>query len=807
MTAALDLFASPRAVQPKPLREHQLRAIGMLRQSLRAGNKRVVLQLPTGAGKTRTAAEVVSGALGKGNRVAFTVPAISLIDQTVTAFEDEGIDAIGVIQACHVRTDRRQPVQVCSVATLGRRQRPDADVIIVDECHAQFAAIKAWMRDEPEKVFIGLSATPWARGMAEDWQDLIVPVGMQDLIDRGFLSPFRAYAPSHPDMAGVRLNRQGDYENGDSAEVMGGLVADVVDTWKSYGRGLPTLVFAVNRAHAAQLVDQFAAAGVAMGYCDKHTDLVERKLLFAQMARGEIAGIVNIATLTTGVDADVRCIVLARPTRSEMLFVQMVGRGLRTAPGKSECIARDTLILTDKGPVRIQDVTLDHKVWDGVAFVAHSGAVCKGVQPVITYDGVTATPDHMVMTDDGWLSLEAAADRRLKIARTGLGGIPLRFTGDYLQANGGQRRRTQGRGLLRALLRYAHGALSQYQEAAEHRRLSALQWSPAGYGAALALSAMPSATGSLPEPQFNLFRAVRRAWSALQLCRAERGGDVDCREHRCRRSQHGIGPDRQQRSLRTGQFALGSSRREHEQQTEHHWFARALHKLPQVLSRSALCRSHTDAADRARSDGRANSRAVGDSFVQAEGEVWDILNAGPLQRFTANGRLVHNCVILDHADNHARLGFVTDIRHDRLLAGKDKKPATAKERGEPMPKECGSCGALKPPKVSACPACGFKPERQFEIEVEDGELIELRRDKASAKPKADRVDKQRLWSELIAIAADRNRSRGWASHAYRERMGVWPRGLVDAPIAPSPETIAYVRSKDIRWAKSKGRAA
>ena len=119
------------------------------------------------------------------------------------------------------------------------------------------------------------------------------------------------------------------------------LVADVVETWIKLADWQPTLVFAVNRAHAAQLQAKFAQAGVPMGYCDAYVDMIERKVLFDRMAKGELAGIVNVGTLTTGVDADVRCIVLARPTKSEMLFVQMIGRGLRTAPGKRQCLILD----------------------------------------------------------------------------------------------------------------------------------------------------------------------------------------------------------------------------------------------------------------------------------------------------------------------------------------------------------------------------------------------------------------------------------------------------------------------------------
>lgn len=339
--AGWGLFAP--AFEPKALRPHQSKALAMVRRSIVSGNDRIVLAMPTGAGKTRTAAEIISGALAKGNRVAFTVPAISLIDQAIADFEREGIDAIGVMQANHVRTNRSQPVQVVSVQTLARRTRPEADVVIVDECHIQHQAVIDWMGErDRRRIFIGLTATPWAKGMGDSWQDLILPVTMRELIDAGFLAPFQVYAPSHPDLSRVKLVA-GDYQRDQLAEAMSAnqIIADVVETWKARAYGLPTLVFAVNKAHAKHLQREFADAGIQMGYCDDQVDLVERKFLFSEMQRGRLAGIVNIGTLTTGVDADVRCVVLARPTKSEMLFVQMIGRALRTAPGKDHALILD----------------------------------------------------------------------------------------------------------------------------------------------------------------------------------------------------------------------------------------------------------------------------------------------------------------------------------------------------------------------------------------------------------------------------------------------------------------------------------
>jgi superfamily II DNA or RNA helicase len=119
-----SLFSTPGGAL-RPLRPHQERALDELRCSLASGHRRPMLQAPTGFGKTLTAAHIIQRALDKGKRVAFTVPALSLVDQTVAAFEAEGIHCVGVMQGIHERTDRDAPVQICSVQTLARRKEAE----------------------------------------------------------------------------------------------------------------------------------------------------------------------------------------------------------------------------------------------------------------------------------------------------------------------------------------------------------------------------------------------------------------------------------------------------------------------------------------------------------------------------------------------------------------------------------------------------------------------------------------------------------------------------------------------------------
>ena len=340
------LFSAPVTPRtgPRPLRPYQEHALEALRRSLASGHKRPMLQGPTGFGKTLTAAHIIRRALDKGNRVIFTVPALSLIDQTVAAFEAEGIYCVGVMQADHERTDQTQPVQVCSVQTLARRQKPDAGVVIIDEAHLMHKSVHAWMADSDwAKVpFIGLSATPWAKGLGKHYDDLIVASTTKALIEAGYLSDFVVFAPSTPDLSGVRTVA-GDYHEGELATACNTdiLVGDIVETWLKRGEDRQTLCYGVDRAHAEHLQQRFLEAGIAAEYIDCFTDRQDRERIFDRFRSGETRIISNVATLSLGIDLDVRCIIDARPTKSEMRFVQTIGRGLRTAPGKDRLIILD----------------------------------------------------------------------------------------------------------------------------------------------------------------------------------------------------------------------------------------------------------------------------------------------------------------------------------------------------------------------------------------------------------------------------------------------------------------------------------
>ena len=136
---------------------------------------------------------------------------------------------------------------------------------------------------------------------------------------------------------------RGDYHEGDLSGVMNDapLVADIVDTWRRRAENRSTFCFCVNRAHAKHLQAKFTEAGISTGYIDFRTQISERSEIKRRFHNGDIRVVCNVGCLTPGIDWDVRCIVLARPTKSEILFVQMIGRGLRTAEAKEDCLILD----------------------------------------------------------------------------------------------------------------------------------------------------------------------------------------------------------------------------------------------------------------------------------------------------------------------------------------------------------------------------------------------------------------------------------------------------------------------------------
>jgi DNA repair protein RadD len=161
---------------------------------------------------------------------------------------------------------------------------------------------------------------------------------------------------------------------------------------------------------------------------------------------------------------------------------------------------------------------------------------------------------------------------------------------------------------------------------------------------------------------------------------------------------------------------------------------------------------------------------------------------------------------LDHPDTSLRLGFVTDQTQTWLDDGKGRN-AVERKIDVPLPKECPSCKLLRPAKVSLCPACGFKPERQSDIQCDDGELVEITA-KAAKKDRLTLDKKRWLFGQFRHYAHARGYQPGWAAHSFKEFTGEFPDGLDNAPrVEPTTRLLSWIEARMIRRAMGKKRAA
>jgi len=316
------------------LRPHQEIAISKIRDSFRRGHRTPLLQAPTGFGKTLIAVDIIKSALAKGKRVIFIVDRIQLIDQTSEAMDKHDIPH-GVVQGDHWRVNN-EPLQIASLQTfMKRRNKPEADLIIVDEAHGLYKSFVNFMtRTWNNLPYIGLSATPFTKGLGKIYDDLIVVETTGSLIDKGYLSDFEAYgAPI--DLKGVRTTA-GDFNGADLEAKVNKkkLIGDVIKTWLRLGNDRQTVCFAVSVAHSEAIVDEFMANGVSAAHIDAHTTPEDRERILTAHAEGDIRILSNVGITTKGWDSpDTTCLIYARPTKSLMLHIQILGRVLR----KSSC--------------------------------------------------------------------------------------------------------------------------------------------------------------------------------------------------------------------------------------------------------------------------------------------------------------------------------------------------------------------------------------------------------------------------------------------------------------------------------------
>jgi DNA repair protein RadD len=350
------------------LRDYQIKAVEDLRYEiswLTAKNldPRVLLVAPTGSGKGTISCWMILSAVSRGRKILFLVNRRELVKDLSRRLYRLGVQH-GIVMGSHPARPWL-PVQVASIDTLHRRPHiPQADLIFLDEAHFSISPIWAKVIARyPGVPLIGMTATPVradGRGLGDLYNAIVQCPDTAELTALGHLAPARIFAPSKPDLTGVKM-QAGEYNQKQLATAVdrGALVGDIVTHWKQLAAGRPTVVFAVNVAHAEHITEQFLAAGITSQCVDANTPDHVRDKLWSDLACGAVQVCTSVGVISYGWDVPaVSCAILARPTKSLALYLQQIGRVLRTAPGKT-----DALILDHAGCVLEHGLPDDPHEW------------------------------------------------------------------------------------------------------------------------------------------------------------------------------------------------------------------------------------------------------------------------------------------------------------------------------------------------------------------------------------------------------------------------------------------------------------
>lgn len=329
------------------LRPYQSEIIQQTRTLMREGQRSILIQSPTGSGKTALTAEMLGNAAAKGMPSLFIVHRRELVKQSMRTFERVGI-RYGVIAAGFFE-DYRQPIQICSVQTVGRRLRriKKPRLVVWDECHHVAAGTWSTIYDSQSQArHVGLTATPErldGRGLNKWFTSMVKGPDVSWLIENKFLADYRLYAPSTVSLAGVHT-RMGDFVKSELSAAVDKptITGDVIRHYQRYAGGKRAVVFCVSIEHSKHVVAQFQAAGIPAAHVDGETDGETRDREIQRFERGETLVLSNVELFGEGFDLPaIEAAILLRPTQSLGLYLQQVGRALRPSEGKANAIILD----------------------------------------------------------------------------------------------------------------------------------------------------------------------------------------------------------------------------------------------------------------------------------------------------------------------------------------------------------------------------------------------------------------------------------------------------------------------------------
>ncbi len=307
----------------------------------------------TGYGKSAIIFNLVKREIKKGGRVLIIAPRRKLVKQladTVEAFYPS------VIMGTDTVYDKECDVFVASTATLHRRLEKhkrsylgNITLVLIDEVHINFGA--ASMQNVVDLYWnkarwVGLSATPVdaAGYRLEGWDDTYYKHQTKDLIKMGWLTEPKVMVAETPEgLENVDIVG-GEFNESQLGELMGedARVKNLYTLWNKYATDRKTMIFAVNIAHANIIYEDFISHGVATAIVHSDLDETDEEESLVDFKKGNVNVLINVGKLTVGFDeTSVDALIIARPTQSLRLFLQIIGRGLRIHKGKEDCLIID----------------------------------------------------------------------------------------------------------------------------------------------------------------------------------------------------------------------------------------------------------------------------------------------------------------------------------------------------------------------------------------------------------------------------------------------------------------------------------
>ncbi len=326
-------------------------------------DRRPILCAPTGSGKTVVVAKLAKHYLDQGKTFGFLTPREEILWQNHGVTQEIcGVTNVSVFKSGE-SWRAWLPIHIISWPTLRARAAkqnllwPDVDVLAIDECHLALSKMmveRVLPHYEDNTKIFGVTATPArksGKGLGQYFTNIKHVTTVRQLIKDGYLAPCEYWGGKMADLSGVGMSR-GDYNEKQLAEASAPLVGDVIENWARLASSRHTIVFAVDVAHCEALTERFQQAGVKAAALHIHKTPERRHQINEAFKRRDIQVLVNVTIASYGYDApSVDCIVLARPTKSVVLWLQMIGRGMRPHPGKDFC-----MIIDHTGGVRDPDL-------------------------------------------------------------------------------------------------------------------------------------------------------------------------------------------------------------------------------------------------------------------------------------------------------------------------------------------------------------------------------------------------------------------------------------------------------------------